>query len=88
MLTFHLLKKIASLARNNDEDEPINFIGSAAVVGGMMGAARMLYLLFTSLLPLFSAVLSRPSLAYPRAYPHTYSRPLISSRCHDPKFTI
>eukprot|EP00026_Physarum_polycephalum_P013347 Phypoly_transcript_13740.p1 GENE.Phypoly_transcript_13740~~Phypoly_transcript_13740.p1 ORF type:complete len:197 (+),score=35.57 Phypoly_transcript_13740:393-983(+) len=40
VLTFHLLKKIVSLARGNDEDEAVNFIGSAAVVGGMMGAAR------------------------------------------------
>lgn len=40
VLTFHLLKKIVSLARGNDEDEAVNFIGSATIVGGMMGAAR------------------------------------------------
>ena len=68
MLTFHLLKKISSLARGNDEDEAVNFIGSATVVGGMMGAARMSPLLslfsFLSLHPLYVSSLIVPSFTH------------------------
>jgi hypothetical protein len=40
VLSFHMIKKVVSLARGNDDNEPINFVGSAAAVGGLIGATH------------------------------------------------
>lgn len=57
VLSFHLFKKVAALARSNDDDDVYNYIGSATAVGGIIGAARTTPSLFSvSLLYLHSVI--------------------------------